>query len=95
VYKETGRGKRRWKAHELFADQRCAQALLDFLASTDVGKVAPAAEEEAGSEASEGELRERTEREQERRAEEEALGAVGEATLFLPNIPFMARAGED
>ena len=63
MYKETTRGKRRWKAHEHFADQRCGQALLAFLASTDVGKVVPAADEEAGSETSEGELWERRDRE--------------------------------
>ena len=70
-WEETGREKRRWKAHELFADRRCSHAVLDFLSSTDVGKIVPAveAEDDAGSEASEWELRERQEREDERRAE--------------------------
>jgi len=98
VWKETGRGKGRWKAHELFADRRCSQAVLDFLSSTDVGKIVPAveAEDDAGSEASEFELRECREREEERRAEE--LGAAedpgeGEGTrLFLPTPPVMASA---
>jgi len=46
--------ERRWKIQDPFADQRCSQAVLDFLTSTDVGKVVPAVEEEgdAGSEAS-------------------------------------------
>ena len=96
VYKETGRGKRQWKAHELFADQRCSQAILDFLTATDMGRIVPPVEEEAdaGSEASEWELRERLERDDERRLEAEALGA-GEEPLFLPTPPFMASAGEE
>ena len=96
MYKETGRGKRRWRAHELFADQRCSQALLDSLTTTDVGRIVPRADEEAdaGSDVSEGELRERREREEERRVEAEALGA-GEEPLFLPTPPFMASAGEE
>ena len=43
---------------------------MDFLASTDVGKIVPAVEEDTESEVSEWELRERTERDVERRAEE-------------------------
>jgi len=90
------RGKWRWRAHELFADQRCSQALLDFLTATDVGRIVPPAEEEAdaGSEVSEWELRERWEREEERRVEAEARRS-GEEPLFLPTPPFMASAGED
>jgi len=103
VWKETGRGKRWWKAHELFADRRCGQAVLDFLSSTDVGKIVPTAdvEDNAGSEASEGELRERGEREEEREAEVGALGtgndgeARKEHQLFLPTPPFMASAEEE
>jgi len=96
VYKETGRGKRRWRALELFADPRCSQAQLDFLTTTDVGRIVPPAEEEAdaGSEVSEWELRERREREEERRVEAAALGA-GEEPLFLPTPPFMASAEEE
>ena len=61
VWKETGRGRWRWKAHELFAERGCRQTLLAFLSSTDVGKIVPAVEEadDTGSEASEWELRER------------------------------------
>ena len=71
VYKETGRGKRRWRAHELFAEQRCSQALLDFLTATEMGRiVSPAGgEADAGSEASEWELWECHEREEKRRVE--------------------------
>ena len=56
----------------------------------------PPVEEEAdaGSEVSEWELRECQEREDERRVEEEALGA-GEEPLFRPTPPFMASVGEE
>jgi len=70
--------------------------VLDFLSSTDVGKIVPAVkEDDAGSEASEWELRERAEREEEKRAEElgaEDVGAGREHRLFLPTPPFMASA---
>ena len=71
--------------------------MLNFLASTEVGKTVLAAEEDARSEASEWELRERAERGEERRAEAEALGAEEEEEhpLFLPTPPFMAAVGEE
>ena len=73
------RWKSRWKIRDLLADGRYGQAVLDFLSSTDVGRLVPPEEEtDAGSEASEWELRERREREEEREAEAEALGAEGE-----------------
>ena len=80
VWKEAGRGRWQWKAHELFAEQRCSQAVLDFLSVTEVGKTVPAEEreEDVESETSEWELRERVEREEEKRAEE--LGAENEGT---------------
>ena len=60
--------------------------------STDVGRIVPAAEvDDAESEASEWELRERREREEGRRAEAEVRGD-GEEPLFLPTPPFMASA---
>jgi len=90
VYKETGGGREWWKAHELFAEEGCSQAVLDFLSSTDVGRIVPAVEvDDAESEAAEWELRERQEQEGERRAD--ALGD-GEEPLFLPTPPFMASA---
>jgi hypothetical protein len=94
VRKETGKGKNRWKVRDLLADERCSRAVLDFLATTDVGRrVLPApAEEDARSEASEWELRERGEREEERAAEAERLGAEVEEPLFLPTPAFMASA---
>jgi hypothetical protein len=102
VYKETGRGRWRWKAHELFAESECSQAVLDFLSSTDVGKTVPATVvDDAGSEASEWELRERREREEEREAEAEVLGAEDEGDardglrLCLPTPQFMVSAGEE
>ena len=76
MFKETKRWKSRWKVRDLLADGRCSQAVLDTLCSTDVGRLVPA-EEDAGSEASEWELRERSEREEERRVETEKLGAAG------------------
>jgi len=66
VYKETGRGREWWKAHELFAEEGCSQAVLDFLSSTDVGKIVPAVEvDDVESEASEWELWESQEWEEE------------------------------
>jgi hypothetical protein len=46
-------------------------------------------------EASESELRERREREEERRAEAAELGAEVEEPLFLPTPAFMASAEEE
>jgi hypothetical protein len=94
--RETGRGKSRWKVRDLLADERCSRAVLDFLATTDVGRRVPdPAEEDAQSEASEWELRERREREEERRAEAEELGAEVGEPLFLPTPAFMASVEEE
>ena len=38
--KQTGRGKNRFKIRDLFADERCSQAILGFLSATDVGRTA-------------------------------------------------------
>jgi hypothetical protein len=66
VRRETGRGKDQLKIRDLFADERCSQAILDFLATTDLGRLAPKpAEEDAPSEALAWELQERNEREEE------------------------------
>jgi len=99
VWEETGGGRFRWKAHELFAEPEASQAVLDFLSSTDVGRTVPAVEGDvegdAGSEASEMELRERAEREEARRAEEpdtEDEEEEEERRLFLPTPSFMASA---
>jgi len=81
---------------DLLADGRCAQAVLDFLSSTDVGRLVPplGVGGSGGSEASEGELRERLEREEELEAEAAELEAAGELgageepPLFLPTPPF-------
>jgi len=91
IKKETGRWKSRWKIRDLFADPRCSQAILDFLASTQVGRRAPKPEEEeedAQSEASEWELREREERDEERRQREAAMGAEEEERLVFLPLPF-------
>jgi len=72
----------------------------DFLAATDVGRpVQAVGEGDAGSDVSEWELRERREREEERRAEAVVRGAddelgVGELLLFLPTPSFVASADE-
>jgi len=96
VWKETGRGKRRFAISDLLADDRCIRAVLEFLANTDVGRLAPLpADEDVQSEASEWELRERREREEERRVEAEELGAEVEGPLFLPTPAFMASAEGD
>ena len=100
VRKESGKWKSRWGIRDLLADRLWSQAVLDFLSATDVGRLVPT-EEDAGSEVSEWERRERREREEERRAEAEELGAAGELgagdelALFLPTPSFMASAEED
>ena len=66
VRRETGRGKDQFKTQDLLAGERRSQAIFDLLAATDVGRLAPKpAEEDAQSEASEWELRERNGREEE------------------------------
>jgi len=49
VKKETGRWKDRWKVRDPLADGRCSRAVLDFLATTDVGRRAPVQEDDAVS----------------------------------------------
>ena len=80
MVKESGRRKSRRKTQDLLADGRCSQAVLDFLSTTDVGRLVPAGDD-AGSEVSEWERRER---EEEWRVEAEELGAGEEPPLFLP-----------
>jgi hypothetical protein len=73
VQSETGRGKDRL---DFFADERCSQTILDFLATTDVGRRIPdPAKEDAQSEVSE--LREREDEAEERSHEVKELGAGG------------------
>ena len=75
-------GPTRTRAHtniaELLADERCSQAVLDFLATTDVSRTSgpPVAEdnEHAASEASEWEARDQAERSWEREVEAVRLG---------------------
>jgi len=103
VLKETKRRKSGWTVRDRLADERCGQAVLDFLSSTDVGRLVPPLKkkDDAGSEVSEWELRERRDRQEEWEGEAEALGAVDdmgdgeELPLFLPTPPFMASAGEE
>jgi len=58
VQEESGKGKRWFKIRDLLSDGSCSQAVLDFLSTTDVGRLVPV-EEDARSEASEWERRER------------------------------------
>jgi len=103
VLKETKRWKSRWTVRDLLADGRCGRAVLDFLSTTDVGRLVPPLKEEgdAGSQTSEWELRELREREEEQEAEAEELGNAGGSgageglPLFLPTPSFMASAGEE
>jgi len=103
VVKETKRWKSRWMVRDLLANGRCGRAVLDFLSSTDVGRLVPPLKEEgdAGSGVSEWELRDRRERQEEREGEVEALGAVDdmgdgeERPLFLATPSFMGSAGEE
>ena len=71
--KETSRGKSRFEVRDLFADERCGQAILGFLATIDVERrISDTAEEDSQSEMSEGELRERKEKAQERETAQES-----------------------
>jgi len=70
-----------------------------LVSAIDVGRLVPT-EEDAGSELSEWELQKRWEREEERSAEGEALGAerdlgsVEQLPPFLPTPSFMASADD-
>ena len=90
VKKETGRWKDRWKIRDLLADERCARPVLDFLSTTDVGRLAPPLDErdDAVSEVSDLQLWEFVE-ELGAGAEE---GVTGGTPLFLPTPDFMATA---
>jgi hypothetical protein len=97
IKKETGRWKSRWKVRDLPADERHSRAVLDFLSTTDVGRLVPApVEEDAQSETLEWQFRERSEREEVRRREAEELGEGGEEQpLFLPTPSFMVSTEEE
>jgi len=83
----------RFKVQDLFADERRSQAVLDFLSTADVKRrVQDPAVEDAQSEASAWELRERQDKEEERRLETEEVEAeVEERLLFLPTRPLSLR----
>ena len=72
------RERRRTSIAEMLADERCSQTVLQFLATTDVGRMSgpPVTEDEedAASETSELEARDQEERAWERREEKERLG---------------------
>jgi len=90
VRKATGGRKSRRTIRGLLTHERCSQAVTDILAATDVGRLVPAVEGgAAGSGVLEWELQERQEREVERAAEAQELGAAGElgAGEELPLLP--------
>lgn len=49
---QTGRGRDRFRIADLFADERCTEAILAFLQTTDVGRRAREEERENESESS-------------------------------------------
>jgi len=65
-------GRRRFKIRDLLTDKRYSQVVLDFLSTTDMGRLVPA-EEATGSEVYERVRRKHREREGERRAKAEEL----------------------
>jgi len=85
---EGERVKSRFTVQGLLADRRCRRAVLDFLSTTDVGRLVPA-EEDAGSDVSE---RERREREEKRSGDGGAgcrggIGCRGGATAVSTHAP--------
>jgi len=94
VLEESGRGKSQFKIRDLLADGRCSQAVIDFFSSTDVGGLVPA-EEDARSETSEWERRERRERGGERRGLRSWVPEGRSHHCFSPRPPFMASVDEE
>jgi len=88
VRKESGRRKYRFTIRDLLVDGRCSRSVLVFLSTMEVGGLGPA-EEDAGCEVSEWELREW---EKERRVEAEELGA-GEGTAVPPGALLVCGRG--
>ena len=70
--KLPGPTRDRTKISELFADERCSQAILDYLVTTDVGRTAGAPVAEEGERAAS----ETSVRLEEMRVEEVRLGEV-------------------
>jgi len=78
VRRDTERGKDRFKIRDLFANEKCSQAALDFLSTMDVGRPVPdPAEEDPQSDASQRKVWEREEREEESKQEAEEVGGWG------------------
>jgi len=89
VRKEAGKGKDWWKIRDLLAEERCGWAVLDSLASTEVGRRVPTEGGEVVSAVSEAEVQEWL---VEQGAGAEETGAGG-TPLYLPTPDFMASAG--
>ena len=81
----TGRRKDQFKFRDLFADERCSQAILDFLSTTDVGRRVDLERvvEDAQSELSEAELQERKLREEAKRLEADEQRGVGLIVRYI------------
>jgi hypothetical protein len=94
VSKDSSTGKERFKVRDLLDDPRNSQSVLDFLSTTDVERRASPPAEEAESDLSEVKLRERRERDEEKRGEAEELGAEAEEPLIHLTSAFMASAHE-
>jgi len=73
-----------------------SQAILDFLAATDMGRqILDPARKGAQSEVSEWGLRGREKAEERRRQEEELGAEVEERLQFFPNTPFLVPTEEE
>jgi len=97
VKKKTGSWKSHWKVQDLLANERFSGRYWTSSLPRRVRRVPSLGEEDAGSEASVWELRERREREEKRRHEAEELdvGSEEEIALFLPTPTFMASADDE
>ena len=58
IARRPRRGRDRFRKADLFADERCTEAILEFLESTDVGRKAREEEWEQASSGTEGEQEE-------------------------------------
>jgi len=88
------RGRDRTQIAELLADERCSQAVLGFLATTDVGRTSgptvAADEDGAASEASEWDAREQADRRRSAWRRRNGLGwRLGGISLFFTIFKFL------
>jgi len=77
---QTGRGRDRFRIADLFADERCTDAILAFLETTDVGRRAREEVWENGSESSleeDGEVVDMGDEEESMEVEVQGVGGGG------------------